>query len=511
MAHIVAQPAHFAAPVGGWNALDATAAMPATDAVRMDNLFPETSYIRLRHGSQVFYQLAQSPIPITTLMTYASPTTGDRLLAAVAGQIIDITNRTNAGILGGAQSDEWEYVNFSTPGGNYWIGVNGTGGQWIWGGSGVAQPGSNTTDTTGDLGPWSMIASYQSRLFFAGPDSLRLLYLPVNVFQGEVHGIDLGSYFVQGGNIAFMGTWTRDDSTLGMNELLVVGSTKGEIIVFRGVDPDDPSNWFLAGLFEMGRPVAGHRQLCKLGPDMMLINEDGFQSLANYIAMGQSKSLTTAISRKIGNAVSQAVAAAKTLQGWTAILWPTRNALLVNVPQPGGGFQQYVVNTITGAWCRFLGMNAYCWTVFNDALFFGTDNATVMQADAGADDNGVPIAFDLITAFQVFGNLQQQKRATMVRPFIIASGNWYPVLDVQMDYTLSNVTSPIGIESFATTWNNFNWDQANWASGGQPQHNWYSVQGIGTAFAVRMSGTSMGASLQLMAFDITYEPAMGFV
>lgn len=487
--------------------------MPATDAVRMDNLFPETSYIRLRHGSSVWYQCSTTdPTPVTSLMTFSTSLTGDRLLAAVAGQILDVTNQTNTVVLSGATSDEWEYVNFATPGGQWWIGVNGTGQQYIWGGTGTAAAGVNTSNGTTDLSnPWSMVASFQSRLFFAGPKDLTLSYLPVNVFQGEAHGLDLGSYFTQGGNIAFLGTWTRDNSTIGMNELLVVGSTKGEIIAFRGVDPDDSSNWGLAGLFEMGRPVSGHRQLCTLGPDMMLINQDGFQSLSNYITLGTSKALTASISRKIGNAVTQAAAAAKDLPGWCAILWPTRNALLVNVPQPGGGFQQYVVNTITGAWCRFIGLNAHCWTVFNGELFFGANNQMVMQADTGGTDNGVPIAFDLITAFQIFGNIQQQKRACMVRPFMIASGVWYPMLDVNVDYTLTNITAQLNVESFGTLWDHFNWDEANWGSLGGPQHDWYSAQGIGTAFAVRMSGIAKSASLQLMAFDVTYEPAIGFV
>lgn len=513
MAGVVARPAHFAAPVGGWNALDAIAAMPATDAVRLDNLFPETSYIRLRHGSQLYYKIsATSTAPITTLMTYSTAATGDRLLAAVGGVIYDITNQTNTVVLSGATSDAWEYVNFATPGGQFWVGVNGTGPQYIWAGSGTAVAGANTDNgTTDHTKPWSMVASFQSRLFFCGPSNLYLSYLPVNALQGEAHGIDLGGYFTQGGAIAFIGTWTRDDSTLGMNELLVIGTDHGEIIAFNGVNPDDSSTWSLQGLFEMGRPVAGHRQLCKLGPDMMLINQDGFQSLSNYITLGTSKALSSSISRKIGNAVSQAAAAAKNLQGWCAILWPTRNALLVNVPQPGGGFQQYVVNTITGAWCRFLGLNAYCWTVFNGQLYFGTDHTQVLQADSGGNDNGVPIAFDLITAFQVFGNLQQQKRATMVRPFMIASGIWYPMLDINTDYILTNVTAVLGIQPSGTLWDQFNWDRANWGSTGSPQHDWYSAQGIGTAFAVRMSGMAKDATLQLMAFDVTYEPALGFV
>lgn len=521
---VMAQPAHWAAPTGGWNALDAIAAMPASDAVRLDNLFPETSYIRLRNGSQTWYAVTGAVSPIESLMTYSS-VNGDRLLAAlVAGTnsyILDVTQQTNAVIFnqsgGGAQ---WEYVNFATPGGQFWVGVNGTGTangvgiQWIWNGNMLSQAvqGSNSIDASVPTTavPWSMICAFQSRLFFCSDSNLYLYYLPVNVYQGEVHAMDLGSLLTLGGSIAFIGTWTRDDSTLGMNDLLVIGTTNGEILTYRGVNPDDPSNWFLAGRFVVGRPVAGHRQLVRLGPDMMLICEDGFQSLSNYIAMGQSKALTTAISRKIGNAVTQAVLVGKDLQGWGACLYPTKNVLLVNVPQPGAGFQQYVVNTMTGSWCRFLGLNAWCWTIFADQLFFGGDNGLIVQADTGGSDNGQPIAFDMITAFQTFG-VMQQKRATMCRPFMIASGRWYPVMDVNVDYTIQPVKAALDVSSNVTTWDQFNWDQADWGSTGTPQHDWYSVDGIGTAFAVRFTGTAFSANLQLMALDLAYEPAVGFV
>jgi hypothetical protein len=508
--NVQAQQAHWAAPIGGWNSLNALAAMDPTDAVRMDNLFPETSFIRLRRGSQTWYTVS-STTPVRSLMTY-SAIGGDHLLAATGNTLYDITAKASTVVLATTGSDTWEYVNFATPGGQYWVGVNGTGQQWTWNGTGTAVAGVNTHDASiSAIGVFSSICAFQSRLFFCTITDLILYYLPVNVFQGEVHGLDLGSLLTLGGQIAYIGTWTRDDSTLGMNDLLVIGTTKGEILTYRGVNPDDPSNWFLAGRFVVGKPPAGHRQLVRLGPDMMLICEDGFQSLSNYIAMGQSKALTTAISHKIGNAVTQAILANSAAPGWCAILHPPKNVLIVNVPIAGGGFEQYVVNTITGAWCRFTGLNAWCWTSFAGGLYFGANNGAVIQADINGDDNGKPINFDLITAFQTFGGVLQQKRALMCRPIMIASGKWYPVMDVNTDYAVTPVTSVLNVSSDETTWNNFNWDQADWGSTGTPQSEWYSVNGIGMSFAVRLSGTAVDATLQLMALDMAYEQAIGFV
>ena len=41
----------IASPVGGWNARDAVAMMPPTDAVTMENAFPNTTDVQLRRGA----------------------------------------------------------------------------------------------------------------------------------------------------------------------------------------------------------------------------------------------------------------------------------------------------------------------------------------------------------------------------------------------------------------------------------------------------------------------------
>jgi hypothetical protein len=43
------------------------------------------------------------------------------------------------------------------------------------------------------------------------------------------------------------------------------------------------------------------------------------------------------------------------------------------------------------------------------------------------------------------------------------------------------------------------------------QNNWFSVDGIGTAFAVHMSGQAQSLSLKVLAFDVTFESGMGFI
>jgi hypothetical protein len=143
----------------------------------------------------------------------------------------------------------------------------------------------------------------------------------------------------------------------------------------------------------------------------------------------------------------------------------------------------------------------------------------VVQGDNGATDQGTPITFDIVTSFQVLGTysaqissrLATQKRATMCRPLIVSSGVSAPVLDVNVDYNIMPVGSPVVSVVTTTEWDQFNWDQASWASSNVVQSQWYSVDGIGTAFSIHMSGTAQTLMLQVLAWDLTYEIGIGFI
>lgn len=491
--NVQATPQPFPSPTGGWNSIDNIAAMPPEDAVSLINLFPEPTYVRLRGGNSPYVSMGGSPVK--TLMKYNNATFGDWLLAAANNSVYDVTSfhsGTPSTVATGTFSDTWEWVNYSTPGGQFLVAVNGDTSYSIFNGAWSAA--SVTWDTGVTPSSFTMITSYAQRLFFADDQTLLLYYLPVNVYQGQISAIDLGAFLPLGGSVAFLGTWTRDNASQGMNDMLVVGTTEGEVLVYQGTNPDDASAWNMVGRFEMGHPVSGHRQLCKFGPDMVLISDDGVQSLANYLAMGVSKALTTQISRKIGNAVTQVIKQNRTLEGWDLALNPANNQLIVNVPQQAAGtFEQYVVNTITGAWCRFQGINAYSWIIFGDALFWGADNGTVMWGDKGPDDNGQPIVFDMVTAFQRPQGNPMKKRATMCQPFItINAGSPAMQLDVNVNYVVQGVTSPIKPA-----------DVQN--------YDWFSVEGLGSAFAVHLSGSASGVDMSIEGFDLAYESGAGFV
>jgi hypothetical protein len=74
--------------------------------------------------------------------------------------------------------------------------------------------------------------------------------------------------------------------------------------------------------------------------------------------------------------------------GWQMLTHGASNMLLVNVPVTQDVFSyQFVMNTITKAWCRFTGWNASCWAEFNGDIYFAS-GLKVIKANIGANDSG---------------------------------------------------------------------------------------------------------------------------
>src|SRR4051812_41895359 len=83
------QPGSLPPPVGGWNKRDALPSMPPGDAVRLDNWIPDTASVRLRKG---FASWATGMTDaVESLMEYAPPSGANKLFAATATTIWDVT------------------------------------------------------------------------------------------------------------------------------------------------------------------------------------------------------------------------------------------------------------------------------------------------------------------------------------------------------------------------------------------------------------------------------------
>lgn len=497
---VTARPANFPVAVGGWNAIDALDAMPKEDAETLVNWAPTTTFLRLRGGSAEFADTGTAA-SVTSLATYSSGT-ADKLLAYSGGHWWNVTGGVAASLAVVGTSGYWNSTNFATAAGQYLITVNGDATPQVYDGTNMVA----AVNTIGGIAPaitFSAVCSFNQRLYYVENNSLSVWYLPVGQYQGALTEYDLGPLATEGGKIVAIGTWTRDNAAAGANEMFVAVTDQGEVFIFQGLYPG--GTWNISARFVVGKPVKGANCLTRIGPDMVLICEDGFQPLGQYLQLGQSQAQRVALSRKIGNAVTQAVTTYGSENGWCATLHPALNMLLFNVPQGSNSFQQYVVNTLTGAWCKYTGMNGLCWASQDGALYFGGTDGYVYLGENGTSDNGVDIVAEYRGAYQYVGGEGLIKRATMARPVFQTTGPITVSFGIDVDFNNTSLTNPVTSYAGGALWGTGLWGTATWGSGMTLQQNWISASALGYAMAPHFIIQTGTIQARLMNIGLLFE------
>lgn len=500
------------APIGGLNARDSLAAMPPQDAAILTNFFPTPTTVDLRKGYTK--NVTGFPAAVESLMPYITATTS-KLFAAAGTAFYDATaaGAVGAAVVSGLTNARWQSTNMATPAGQFFYAVNGVDKPRYYDNAAwVAVDNASVPAITGVTTTKLVhVNVYKTRLYFVEVDSFRVWYLPVNSIGGAAASFDLGSIFKLGGYLMAMATWTIDNAA-GVNEYAVFLTSEGEVAVYQGYDPSNAGSWSLVGVFHVGRPV-GRRCFEKMGSDLIVITSDGFVPLSKALLTDRSQ-LQDAISAKIINLANADVAAYSSNFGWDIKLYPLGNKLIINVPQQANTTQyQYVMNTVTGAWCKFTNWNANCFQVMGNTLYFGgnlttgtPNSAYVAIADSGNSDNGDYIVGEVQTAFQYFDAPGLLKRWTMVRPIFYTAGTMVPSIRLDVDFESVTPTSQgTFTNTGGTAWNTAAWNTFPWGSVLGIKKDWQHIGGIGDAGALHMRISNNATSVSWMSVTYVYE------
>lgn len=492
-------------PTGGLDAVSALTSMPPDSAITLDNWFPQLRYIELRRG-HVEHCDTDEGAPVETLMPYNAPVeSSKKLFAACNGKIIDVSTSTDVDEVLGMSNDRWQYVNFATSGGNFLICVNGAntprrydGTSW----STLTITGATSSDLID-------VAAFKFRLWFVMQDSLDAYFLPPDFIQGPLTRFPLGGTMKKGGYLQSIATWSLDGGD-GPDDHIAFISSEGEVAVYKGTDPTSSTAWFLVGVYEIGAPI-GRRCWFKVGGDVAIISLDGVIPLSKAMVIERGAALSIALSAKIQPILNSDAREFKDEFGWQLLSYPLGTRAILNVPQLENETQiQYVMNTVSGAWCRFLGMNANCWVLWRERLFFGGNDGVVYEADTGADDNGEPIEADVQGAFSMLDS-PVNKLFGLVRPFIVSDGDVQPSIGIDVDYrTGGELSAAAAVIIPAAQWDEATWDVDMWAQEERLLSSWQEVgsqPGISVSIRLKVAAQSQGTGnvvLQLIAFQITY-------
>lgn len=498
------QTVNLPAPIGGWNARDSLAEMPVQDAVSLTNWFPTTSDVMVRAGYTKW--ATGFPGQVNTVMGY-NPSSGSAKLFAASGA--GIYDASTGGVVGapavsGLTSDKWSYTNYATAGGAFLLCVNGQDGYYVYNGTtwqSVTAVSSPISITGVDPTTLSFVTSFASRVWFIQKASLKAYYTPVGSIGGAVAAFDFSAIFRMGGSIVSMGVWTVDGG-YGVQDQLCIVTNQGEIAVYQGTDPSQASTFSLVGVYQMGSPM-GFRSFMKYGGDLLYIGKDGLAPMSQALASTRVNTQVN-LTAKIQGAISQATSLYPNNYGWCLVLFPLENMIILNIPVGLGQQEQYVMNTITGAWCNFTGWNANHWERFQDQIYFGGTNY-VARAWSGFSDDSTNINAVAQQAFSEFGT-PLQKRFTMMRPILWANSSPALAAGINVDYdqnvpqyTLNFV--PTGFAS----WDSAIWDLGLWGGDLQIAKAWQGVTGLGMTGSATLKAAANGNEVHWAASDIVFE------
>lgn len=490
----------YPSTIGGLNTVDGLADMDIKDALVMDNVWPRTADVTLRKG----YTDHVTGITgnVETVMQYASGS-ARKMFAAATTAIYDVTSSgvVGAAVLSGQSNARWQYTNFGTSGGQFLVLANGQDTVVNYNGSTWQTTPAITGVTSSTL---IHINQFKQRLYFVEKNSLSAWYLPVSSIGGAAAELDFSSLFGLGGYLMAMGTWTIDGGS-GMDDYAVWITSEGEVAVYAGTDPSSSTTWGLVGIYRIGKPI-GRRCMVKMNGDLLIITNDGIVPLSKALKGRGTEEYS--VSRKIRSVLSQDAITYGANFGWQAIQFPAVNMMVVNIPIiENNSIRQYAMNTITGAWCRFLDIDSYCYELFNEHLYFGTTGKVCKFWD-GNSDLGFDINGNVKQAWSYFGRRNQLKKWNLVRPILLTDGVITPVIAINTDYEDVDPTStPTFVELPGSPWDTSPWDTSSWTPTIGIQKNWQSVVGIGYAGSFRMKISSNAPEVSWPSTDFIFEGA----
>lgn len=483
----VVVPMPFPAPVQGWDTASPLAGMEPLRAVQLLNWFPQPGYLELRRGWRRHAKgIVSASTPVESLLPWNGPASS-KMFAAGGGSIYDATIAGTVGTadVTGLSEDRWQWTNMTTSAGAFLFIVNGTDDPRHYNGTTWATPtitgsGYSATDSIN-------VNLHKKRIWLIQRDSTKAFYLATDAVAGTATAFELGNHFSQGGYLVAMATWTLDAGT-GPDDLAVFISSKGQVAIYQGTDPASADTWAHVGTFDLAPPI-GRRCWIKYGNNPLLITTAGILQLSLSVKADKSQLIYTAITQRIAPTFAAAAKESGDNFGWQIVDYPKGTRLVANIPTAeNSAASQYVMNTVTGAWCEFDGHDANCWLVFNDDLYFGNNAGWVCKADVGSADYNEEIYAVGQTAYTAGKEPGRLKRFVMVMPLILTQGAARISLGISADFRETTALStPTAVTGQTAIWGNFTWGDAVW--GGSPEfvNDWTSTPALGRYASVKFT------------------------
>ena len=501
------------APVGGLNKRDPQSKMSLTDAIEMDNYIPTQNAVELRPGYTLYAPLdeLESKSKIETLVAYHSQDI-KKMIAVFNNKAYEILpSRTKAFenvsfTKNRCQTVQYQNRLFFMNGVDipkvYFVDENGV------------EHFENWSFEGQDLTPVKIINGGVSHefLWFVEKNSTRAWVSTVagNV-SGTLESFDTAQILKWGGHLISCFNWTVDGGT-GIDDYTCLLSSEGEVLIYKGYNPNDASNWTLMGSYKLSKPI-GYQCVMQYQGDVVLITQEGYIPLSKALSANNTGFSSVAFSDKISGLVSERARFYKDFEGWQSLIYTKRGYGIFNVPL-GEQFEQHVINVATGSWCRFTNIRAFCWCLYDDDLYFGSDDG-VYKFDDSNSDNGLPIEGKVAQAYTdlMTSNI---KKIVLLNPKIKASKDFKLMVWTNMDYEDKELDYYVEfgqIGGVGEKWNEARWNEAKWKCLKQRkiQSQWVANNAIGYKLSVVFKTKTTNIEVKWYDTGVRFETGTGIL
>ena len=502
---------------GGINTIAGAANIPPTDALRIINMIPREYGVAVRRG----YREWCPPVPlgtgIRTIMAYGSRTAfidTSRLFVATNDGIYEATT---PGLLPVKVLD-WpvkspdagycSWHNYQTLAGQFLLVCDQANGYYVFNGT------LNTWALGAPSGPgvptatnYDFVTVWKNRVWLCQRNTATAWYFDaVGTFAGACKSFDFGNKFKYGGHLKGVWNWTLDGGE-GVDDYLVAVSTSGDLVVYKGTDPDTFGDFIMHGSFWIGQTPKGHRIADDYGGDLLVLSAYGLIQLSKLIGGAPLQDPQAQISYKVNPRLSKLLAETDNNYGWEVRLHPRDQLIFINTPKVSGYPDfQFVYNTLTKAWTVFNGLPINTSETFRTMLFMGSTENQLFVYDGHVDnvllaDDGATartISWEQFGSFQAYGAEATYKRVQLMRPQFIGEVVPAYYIAARYDFDLSQIPgAPTFVGSAAGTWDAGLWDGATWGGDYIVNQPLVGGFGVGRHVALQLRGRSAGETIHV--------------
>lgn len=514
----------FAAPTGGIDDITPLAAMDPKYCIKLDNMYPGTSAVEVRRGYSEWVTGLSGPVK--TLMPMYLSDGSSKLFACTDSGVYDVSTKGVAGsVVYTITNGKVNFTQYSNVAGQYLICCNGVDPAFMYDGTKwITFTQTNTPTSPGQIkgvNPSSFLSplSFKHRVWFCQAQTMTLWYLDTDAIGGTATPFYVGGAFSRGGSIVGLASWSYDGGA-GLDDKFVVQSTTGEVAVYAGNDPSEATTWALQGLFFIASPM-GSNAFAELGGDTLLLTRTGVVAMSKIVQGSANQALyEDTLSRRINKTLNSLFNSVAVTPNWDIHNLQIIQSLMITIPKTSSTeAMQFLMNTTTGAWCRYT-LPLRCVSIFSKNIYFGGEDGTIYlfgntHYDAVKLDGtgGIPVLGSLFSAFNYLGDPTSTKHFKLVRPIFQSSNAPNYLAQINTDYDLSPLSgtpSPESNSSDDSLWDQAIWDESVWSSLGTVYSRWMGLANIGYCGALLLKVRSVNATA-FVACEVVYEVGTGLI